>query len=99
MHHHETLCGRLLPSVLRVSEKNSSRKLAEQPHYTRIRSNRITLGVLDGALRHRSKLGQSPAPLCRCLDKCPTLASVVRRCSEWKKCSGGALHGPHDRLK
>ena len=26
----ERLCGRLLPSVLRVSEKNSSRKLTEQ---------------------------------------------------------------------
>ena len=32
MHVCETLCGRLLPSVLRVSEKNSSRKLAEQRH-------------------------------------------------------------------
>src|SRR5215204_4210515 len=30
MQHHESLCGRLLPSALRVSEKNSSRKLAEQ---------------------------------------------------------------------
>ena len=28
-HQGERLCGRLLPSVLRVSEKNSSRKLAE----------------------------------------------------------------------
>ena len=29
MQHHESLCGRLLPSALRVSEKNSSRQLAE----------------------------------------------------------------------
>src|SRR5215218_498510 len=28
MQHHESLCGRLLPSALRVSEKNSSRKLS-----------------------------------------------------------------------
>jgi hypothetical protein len=30
IHQGERLCGRLLPSVLRVSEKNSSRKLADQ---------------------------------------------------------------------
>src|ERR687889_1270667 len=30
IHQGERLCGRLLPSVLRVSEKNSSRQLAEQ---------------------------------------------------------------------
>src|SRR5215204_2282256 len=30
IHQGERLCGRLLPSLLRVSEKNSSRKLAEQ---------------------------------------------------------------------
>ncbi len=30
IHLGERLCGRLLPSVLRVSEKNSSRKLADQ---------------------------------------------------------------------
>ena len=30
IHQGERLCARLLPSVLRVSEKNSSRKLAEQ---------------------------------------------------------------------
>src|SRR5215212_7676806 len=32
IHQGERLCGRLLPSVLRVSEKNSSRKLADQAH-------------------------------------------------------------------
>ena len=33
IHQGERLCGRLLPSVLRVSEKNSSRKLADQARY------------------------------------------------------------------
>ena len=32
IHQGESLCGRLLPLALRVSEKNSSRKLAEQVH-------------------------------------------------------------------
>jgi len=45
---------------LPVSEKNSSRKLAEQTHNTRIRSNRITLGKLEGALKSPSRAWTIP---------------------------------------
>src|SRR5215208_2649937 len=37
MQHHESLCGRLLPSALRVSEKNSSRKPGEQARLPTLR--------------------------------------------------------------
>src|SRR5215204_6170856 len=37
IHQGERLCARLLPSVLRVSEKNSSRKLAEQARLPTLR--------------------------------------------------------------
>ena len=37
IHQPEYICGRLLPLVLRVSEKNSSRKLAEQARLPTLR--------------------------------------------------------------
>src|SRR5215204_1528966 len=67
MQHHESLCGRLLPSALRVSEKNSSRKPGDQAHLPTPRYRKVYGWMNTGfreqpfaALQELSQRGRSP---------------------------------------